>query len=874
MARYLKVSAFGFCMLYLSLMPIVSYAAQQDPPKRVLFMPSYNFDYLGVKWFTDAAMDRLKNKEAFKVTFSIENLQFAAHPGDEAYFETMATSLRIKYAKEKPDLIIAQYKQATQFLLRYGPGIFGEVPVVFAGLEIEDYSGMKFLPNYTGVTTSFNAPKNLDVIRQLHPNVHTIYVVAGVGTTEKDMVANVITAGAAYRNQFRIIPLNELPYDNLLRRIGEIGPTENAALLYLSMQIDVEKKILVPAVVARDIGRVARVPVYGMLDTYVGSGITGGYFINHEKLGQRAAEIGADILKGKLPADLSVVNEPIGAYTFDWRQLKRWEVDDAKLPPESIVAFREIGIWDSYKWQIIGAVILIILQGMLVVALLINRSVRKKAEQVVRESEERYREIMEQSSDAIAIVDFETKRMLEVNEKWRQMLDYSEEEAKTLTAYDIVAETRENIDANYDSLIKSGRVLQRLVKLRRRDGKTIEIERTGAVVRYAGKQVFMFINRDITAERHLQLLLQKDVNMAADVQKSLIPGSFDDVLLSVRTIYVPHHIVSGDFYDFAWSSENKKFSGYILDISGHGVPSSLQGIVVSAYFKEVLDSQMNIPAKLAWINQHVQRYFTDETYAAAIYFEFDFLRRVLNFSTAGIYGLMAHAEGLPTFVKKAGSLIGISDAPEFTEWSVPIRDGDSFYFMSDGIYDQLEKREDRLEIDAADFESTVSKMRALAEGESRRDDCCAVCVQVKGQPTFPIRFDLLRPGEYSRIRGRIRELLRKVFGEQSGRIDVAIGEAINNAARESMEVKIKFNRFGNTLVVRVKDSGKGFQGNERIAALTAAENAENVFEQRLFAEGGRGILIMVAWMDRVLYNRQGNEIMLMKRLTSPFFVHK
>ena len=38
-------------------------------------------------------------------------------------------------------------------------------------------------------------------------------------------------------------------------------------------------------------------------------------------------------------------------------------------------------------------------------------------------------------------------------------------------------------------------------------------------------------------------------------------------------------------------------------------------------------------------------------------------------------------------------------------------------------------------------------------------------------------------------------------------------------------------------------------------------------QQILSSEGGRGIMIMVSWMDKVIYNRKGNEVMLMKRLS-------
>ena len=366
------------------------------------------------------------------------------------------------------------------------------------------------------------------------------------------------------------------------------------------------------------------------------------------------------------------------------------------------------------------------------------------------------------------------------------------------------------------------------------------------------------------ALRQAKAMLENEVTLAADVQKGLLPRNFDDLLLTVRAIYSPYHLVSGDFYDYAWSQEHKRFSGFILDVSGHGVASSLQGIVVSTYFRDVLDSPMRLPAKLNWINRNVSRYFTDDTYVAAIYFELDFRHWTFSFSTAGIYGFLAACDALPMLVKKGGSFIGIDDNPDYQEWTVPFRPGDTFYFLSDGIWDQLPGLEDGLQ--TAHFEQTVGMLRELAESEKRRDDCCALCVRISDHPTFPIWFEIDRPGEYERIRSRIRSLLGNVAGQQADMVDIVLGEALNNGMRQSMNVTIKISVLKALLLIRVRDGGQGFDGNARVAAV--AGGTESAFEERLFAENGRGILIMTAWMDRVIYNQRGNEVLLVKRLLS------
>ena len=487
---------------------------------------------------------------------------------------------------------------------------------------------------------------------------------------------------------------------------------------------------------------------------------------------------------------------------------------------------------------------------------------RRRMEQTLRENEERYRAVMQQSNESILLVDIETRRILEVNPHCVEAFGYSEAELLAMTTYDLVADTRENIDRRSDAISSGAGANEQLIHIRCKNGKILDVERSATVIQYGGKHVFMFANRDISAERKLQALILRDVAMAAGVQKDLLPRGFDDLLVSVDTVYEPHHLVSGDFYDFIWSEDHKRLSGFILDVSGHGVSSALQCIAVSTYFRDILNSPMSLDARLKWVNRHVLRYFTHETFAAALGFEFDFSRRTLTFATAGIYGFLTSAQALPQLVKRPGSLLGILDDPEYTEWTVPIQAGDAFYFMSDGLFDIVSREVD---LPSGQYPQTIRMLRDIAASPGRRDDCSAVCIRINDQPRFPVRLEFHRYGEYNRIRSRIRDLLQSVSLQHAPRIEIAIGEALANALRESMDVRVKLSLCGRRLMVRISDGGGGFDGRQRVAAFQATD-METEFMDRLYAEGGRGILIMLAWMDEVIYNRKGNEVLLVKEL--------
>ena len=66
--------------------------------------------------------------------------------------------------------------------------------------------------------------------------------------------------------------------------------------------------------------------------------------------------------------------------TVDGRELKRFGIDDAWLPPGATVANREVSPWDAYKRTILVVCALLISQALLIGALMFQRRTRRRAE--------------------------------------------------------------------------------------------------------------------------------------------------------------------------------------------------------------------------------------------------------------------------------------------------------------------------------------------------------------------------------------------------------------------------------------------------------------------------------------------------------------
>lgn len=129
---------------------------------------------------------------------------------------------------------------------------------------------------------------------------------------------------------------------------------------------------------------------------------------------------------------------------------------------------------------------------------------RKRTEEALRESEERYRAVVEQSAEAIWIFDPDTKRVLESNTSFQELLGYTAEELREMTNYDFVAHSREDIDALVQLKVREGKSLPSERKYRRKDGTLLDVEVGGAMISYQSKRVVCSVARDLTERKALE----------------------------------------------------------------------------------------------------------------------------------------------------------------------------------------------------------------------------------------------------------------------------------------------------------------------------------------------------------------------------------
>jgi signal transduction histidine kinase len=90
------------------------------------------------------------------------------------------------------------------------------------------------------------------------------------------------------------------------------------------------------------------------------------------------------ILSGETASNIPVTVGDFIRPVFDWRQLQRFGITEAQLPPGSEIRFRDLSVWDQYRQQIIALLAVLLIQTALIIWLLYERRRRRNAEATSR----------------------------------------------------------------------------------------------------------------------------------------------------------------------------------------------------------------------------------------------------------------------------------------------------------------------------------------------------------------------------------------------------------------------------------------------------------------------------------------------------------
>ena len=350
-------------------------------PKHILILYDENKDDLPGLARTDRSLRETFQAGLGKVEIYSESMGLS-RSGLPGYDSLLAAYYRSKYAGLRFDLIVAVMEPSLDFLLRHGEKVFPGVPIVFASIDASSIEGKTLPRNVTGVLLKRMYAPTLEGALRLQPDTRNVFVVGGAAPFDQFLQSLVRRDLQPFEERVHVEYLFGLTMDELLARLTRLP--DHSVILYLSVLQDGSARRFVPGDALSLIATSANAPVYVFLDQYVGMGAVGGNVYSFRTHGADVATLGLQIIRGAAPASLPIRELDAQENVFDARELKRWHLDEARLPSGSVVRFQNSSVWALYRWYILGALALLVTQGALIGGLLLARARHQRAEAEAR----------------------------------------------------------------------------------------------------------------------------------------------------------------------------------------------------------------------------------------------------------------------------------------------------------------------------------------------------------------------------------------------------------------------------------------------------------------------------------------------------------
>lgn len=303
--------------------------------------------------------------------------------GGQAYAEAVVAYLRTKYASRPPALIVVANEEALSFLVSNRAAFFPQGPVVHMSV------GRSFLrmnralsADIVGVPIEYEFSETIEQALRWHPQARHLMIVTGASVRDRGWEARLRSEVSRFKERASAEFLAALPTATVLKRLGELG--NDSVVFTPGYFTDGDGRSFTPRESVEAMARAATAPVYGPFNTFIGSGIVGGRMPNYAAMGRQAGEIVNALLDGAAPASLRLPEIMPTTLNVDWRQVRRWGIDETAIPRDAIVHFREPGLWEARHKELIAGIVVFLLQAALIAWLLFERRHRRLAEQAIQ----------------------------------------------------------------------------------------------------------------------------------------------------------------------------------------------------------------------------------------------------------------------------------------------------------------------------------------------------------------------------------------------------------------------------------------------------------------------------------------------------------
>lgn len=355
---------------------------------------------------------------------------------------------------------------------------------------------------------------------------------------------------------------------------------------------------------------------------------------------------------------------------------------------------------------------------------------KKILDKILKDSKEKYKQILNNSPDAILIIvdnkivlaNYEACNLLrrdysniiESNVYWHFPLKYRKVLHKRFR--NVLMQKRIKDTYDYEFCVLKN--------------KKTNLEVSCSYMLYDGSPAILATIRDITD-------MKQELNRAAKIQRKNLQSYFPcEEYVSIISVYKPANMISGDFFRICKTGDNS-ILGIVIDVRGKGMSAALNISALDVLFLQEIATCHEPIDIVNSLNKKLVSYY-EENYIAVCCFSMDFNKKKLKAVGAGINRFIFQKKGENVEEKIVrGPFLGMFDDSEFSEQIISFDSGDKIFFVSDGldfIFD-----EDRIvqrymeKVSIAEFKSYIDEFLedTRLEVGKLEDDSTMIAMEIK-----------------------------------------------------------------------------------------------------------------------------------------------
>ena len=315
-------------------------------PKRILLLYSKERSNERVREFSSGFSSYHSNNKIYSGIIN-NHLDADGQRSREEKLAILNQSRGTIFARNKIDLIFATDSEAYEILSEADSLEPFGIPIICVYLENKDF---KPKPNVSRIVTTIPIEENIRLGLELFPKTKDILFIFD----DSDYGANEeIFARKAAKKFEGIVNMTYLSkkgitYPEFMNRITSFPL--NSFIILSTWLVDSKGNYRSSGNFFPFISRINNIPVFGIQNLSLGSGIIGGYSISSWDQGYKAAEISQKILSN--PG--FVVNDTLRDFKllFDFNQLKRWNIPSEDLPKNAKFINKPPSFFEDFKTEV------------------------------------------------------------------------------------------------------------------------------------------------------------------------------------------------------------------------------------------------------------------------------------------------------------------------------------------------------------------------------------------------------------------------------------------------------------------------------------------------------------------------------------------